>query len=285
MKFKVLFLSFLALASCSTNPTIDATVKITNLQANSGGSGSIIKSGPSGSEVLTNRHVCEVVKNGGLVHSLSGKKAFVTGYKQSEIHDLCIVIVKENLGQSTKVSPTPPRFHERAVASGHPHLMPNIITEGYFSGKEIIRVVTGFKECTENDLKDPVSAFFCLVFGKIPLIKTYEAIAVSTLIQPGSSGSAIYGENGRIKAVVFAGAGDLGFTFAVPQEYVYEFVSRESKEVKVVSPITEVAYSANQRSTQELINEALELCRGIDFNNALCKDLKQATELSDLIKR
>jgi hypothetical protein len=52
-----------------------------------------------------------------------------------------------------------------------------------------------------------------------------DARVVSNLIQPGSSGSGVFNQQGELIGVVFAGASrDFSFGFIVPQEYVLDFV-------------------------------------------------------------
>lgn len=237
----------LVLSSC-TNFTPKATVKITNLAGNSGGSGSIVEASSAGSVVLTNAHVCGVVKSGGLVHTLDGKSHFVVSYKESTKHDLCLIEVADDLKVHARLGDEAPKMYDTAITSGHPQLLPNIITYGHFSEKKIIQVMTGWKDCTKADLENPNTAFFCIFVGKLPIVKTYEAIAVSTLIQPGSSGSAVYGDNGKIEAVIFAGAGEIGFGFAVPYEFVSAFLNDEANTLAWAKPSLTLEAAANEES-------------------------------------
>lgn len=205
-----------------------STVMITNLGETSGGSGVIISTEPNKSTVLTNGHVCEVVKNGGLVITTNGLKHVVVSYKQSQRHDLCLLTVASKLSSKVTIASNTPPMYEKAIVSGHPALLPNVVTEGHFSGNKIVAIFMGFQSCTEADKKDEQLEFLCLFFGGLPIVKTYETVLVTATIMPGSSGSAIYNSSKELAALVFAGSGGIGYAFAVPYEYIVRFLYHES---------------------------------------------------------
>lgn len=234
------------------------SVKIVDLTKRSGGSGSIITSNYRESTVLTNSHVCEVVKSGGLVIAGSGEYA-VTSYRQSQQHDLCLITVGADLGLNTNIASTAPSNQEEAVISGHPRLLPNVITRGHFSGKEIINVLTDMRECTEADFNSP-NMLMCLFLGGIPIITTYEAQLVTALIQGGSSGSPVYNAAGEIAAVAFAGAGDISQAYVVPFEAVATFFSEELPTLKKSFPNMTNEYKS-QRKRSVITKETItKLC-------------------------
>ena len=70
------------------NPLHKTSVKITNREMNHGGTGIILKSGANKSYVLTNAHVCELVKEGGIVLTETAKYQ-VNSTKISQVSDLC----------------------------------------------------------------------------------------------------------------------------------------------------------------------------------------------------
>lgn len=204
-----------------------ATVMITNFSKTSGGTGVILESGEDSSFILTNKHVCGVVTNGGLVIADDNFDHLVVSAVASKSHDLCLIQVSANLHVHSTVAAQSPAPYDKATIYGHPHLFPSIITEGYFSQKKIIQVMIGTRPCTEEDLLNPGNSIGCAFFGVVPLVGTYESIVVSATIQAGSSGSAIYNDRGEIAALVFAGEGDLGYAFAVPLEYIHHFLNVE----------------------------------------------------------
>lgn len=246
MKFSLSLLSLALLVvgcSTSTDRTVasentDATVMITNIAKNSGGSGVVLLSTSTESLVLTNGHVCAVVKFGGIVTSSSGIPAFVTHYKISKAHDLCLISVSSDLQARTSLAYSPPKKYDRAAISGHPRLLPNIVTFGHFSDKRIVQVMMGARDCTSEEYTNPDTALFCLLAGKMPIVRTFEAIVVSATIQPGSSGSGVFNSEHRLSALVFAGSGDLGYAMAVPYEYLDFFVNQELGTLPLESPIT-----------------------------------------------
>lgn len=225
-----LFLATLLLTSiaCAGMPSRSElrakTVRVVNKAKNSGGSGAIVSSGAGGSLILTNSHVCEVVEKGGYV-TKEGNAYSVIAYKRSPDHDLCLVKVKQNLGIQTKVARFSPKINQTTIVSGHPRLLPNIITVGHLTDKIRINVMIGVEECTEEEM---LTDYECHFFGVKPIIKPYNSQLVSNLIQPGNSGSSVFNKNGEIIAVIFAGGGDLSFGFVVPHMYVSYFMQTHS---------------------------------------------------------
>lgn len=264
----------LALIVLRSGPTIpQSTVMITNLTQTSGGSGSIISSTEVSSTVLTNRHVCEVVRSGGVVVT-SDDIHPVVSYIESSIHDLCLITVHANLHVNTYVSDTPPATYTDCTVAGHPHLLPTIITTGHFSSKRLVQVLTGYRECSEAERMDPSTAMFCSILGRVPLIRTFEAIVVSATIQPGSSGSAVYNSAHEISAVIFAGAGDLGYGLAVPLEYVYNFLNVEASTLEVRVPNMILQFANNEPTSKAVAEEVKNLCETFQIRSPICSDLK-----------
>lgn len=211
--------------SSSKEQAISSTVMITNLAGNSGGTGVVVSNSTTESEVLTNAHVCGLLKtNGGLVHAENGLVVSPSKYLISKTHDLCMVVVNANLGASTKIATTAPTVYSDSAAIGHPALMPTVVSRGHFSKRQIIQVMLGFQPCTAEDMSDDKIAGYCLFFGGIPLIKTFTAQLSSTTIMPGSSGSAVYNDKWELSGLVFAGQGELGYAYIVPYEYVAKFL-------------------------------------------------------------
>lgn len=289
MKLKyVLFI--MLLSGCSSISFTKATVKVTNLTSDSGGSGSIVKVSETKSEVLTNAHVCGVVKDGGLVHTYDHKVYFVSSYRISQMHDLCLITIQANLIHAASISDWSPVKFEESTVAGHPRLLPTILTKGFFSDRLIVKIMSGVRDCQEEDKNDPDTAFFCSMFGKVPVIKTYETMVVSSLIQPGSSGSAVYGSAGKISAVIFAGSGDLGYGLAVPHEYVYNFLEYESKLLPDVIPDNEMI--SNRRShpekTKQFLKDFEKYCNEnkLKDNNTqrICNLFEEVSQYDDLIE-
>jgi hypothetical protein len=232
----------------STNDIVASAVMITNNSGNHGGTGVILRSNRSKSEILTNSHVCKVVEQGGLVTTKTGSYA-VTSYKHSKLHDICLITVNADLGVNTPVAKRAPvLYYEAASISGHPALLPNIVTNGHFSGKRIISVMIGVKQCTESELQDPRLGLPCILMGGLPIIKRYESTLVSATIMPGSSGSGVFNASQQLAGLAFAGSGDLGYAWTVPFEALKNFLNREQYELPDIVPSDEVDLSAGQES-------------------------------------
>ncbi len=244
---------------------------VTRMDGRSGGSGVILHSSPAGSEVLTNGHVCGVVKNGGRL-TTNTTSAIVASYKLSKYHDLCIISTKENLGVSTRVANSPPNPEDEAIVSGHPALFPTIITRGHFTQHMIIQVMTGMRACTEDEEKGDL-AMVCVFLGGIPIVKQYDSQLVSSTIMAGSSGSPVFNSSGEISGLIFAGAGDLSYGFIVPQEYVRYFTEVESKKSEVLLPNMELSIEelVNPSTTKEKIKDFLNHCHNNEVPESVLK--------------
>lgn len=209
------------------------TVMITDLEGFSGGSGVIVKNTPSESVVLTNNHVCEgALKKGGKIRLVSGEEHIVTGYMTDLEHDLCVLTVASDLKNSIKIASSAPSLYTQATVTGHPALMPNVITNGHFSGRQIVQVIVGVRKCKKSDLNNPQNAMFCAFFGVVPIIRNYESQIVTATIMPGSSGSAVLNSDGELAGIVFAGNSDgLSYAFIVPFEAVRNFLDNDARNL------------------------------------------------------
>ena len=200
------------------------TAMITRYDGRSGGSGVILSSKTGVSTILTNAHVCHVVENGGIV-STDFKRGSVTSYQVSNVHDLCLITVNTDFKVGTVLAEQEPESYDEAIVSGHPHLLPTIVTKGHFSNKEMITIMTELRQCTPDEMRD--NPLLCDLMGGMPVVRNYEAQVISATIQPGSSGSAVFNDKGEISGLVFAGSGDFGYGMIVPFEYLYNFINVE----------------------------------------------------------
>lgn len=267
-----------ALSNAQLKRFRDVAVKITNNEQSSGGSGSIVQSDANGSIILTNRHVCGVAVDGGVV--VKGDKAYrIVSYKLSPNHDLCLVKIRQNLKVQLVVSqviPTPP---DRSFVSGHPLLLPNIITEGHFSDEMDVQIMTGVRPCTaEEGKEDPMT---CMFMGGFPILENYSSQVVSNLIQPGNSGSPVLNAKGELSGVIFAGSGELGFGLIVPHIYVVYFMATESS-VKAIIPGT----TTNAKKSDSSVTEAKRRCaKATSYPNNKIRDLCRSLKFNDLVVR
>ncbi len=193
----------------------------------SGGSGVILKSSEKESIILTNKHVCEIIQGGGLVNTMN-KNYRIVSFKIYKKHDLCMVKVAADLGITTVVAQKPPDLYSHVFVSGHPSLLPHVLTRGYFSNFMTVSILVDVKKCTEDDFKkNPLG---CIFMGGIPVVKDFKSQLVTATIMPGSSGSGVFNEAGEISGLVFAGSAQgLSYGFIVPLEFVQDFITNESK--------------------------------------------------------
>lgn len=258
----------------------DATVMIVRNDRRSGGTGVVLTSSAQESKVLTNAHVCGLLSQGGLVINPKQEKHTVTSYKVSKNHDLCLITVSADLHYNTKVSEVPPTITTPAKIAGHPSLLPMVVTRGHYSDTQIIQVFVGTRKCEQKDLEDETIAPFCSFFGRLPIVRTYEAQLVTATIMPGSSGSAVYNDKGELTNLVFAGSGGIGYAFTVPHGFVSDFLNKEAPMLESNLPAYEldIAQLLGERSRKDSLRSLGEICNDKDINPKL-------KELCDVIIR
>lgn len=257
------------------NPT-DLTknaVMIVNKAMNSGGTGIIYSSSKEGSYLLTNRHVCHVVENGGVVRATTGDYQ-VTSYVESQVSDLCLIYLPADLKQNTKLAKSEPKVFSPSKVVGHPALMPTIISTGHFSERQIITIMTGTRICTDADKEDPLNSIYCQFFGVVPILKSYDSQLVSSTIMPGSSGSGVYNSNNELSGVVFAGSGDFGYGWIVTYDQVKAFLNVESQ----TSPFVNVDQTLGQQAkpettTKDMVKKCVNADNSVVLN--ICRVLKR----------
>lgn len=240
------------------------SVMIVDAEMRSGGTGVVLRSTDTYSEILTNKHVCRLVEAGGLVIQ-NGNRYLVDSIKKYSKHDLCLVKIYQSLGINTEVSKTPPRDFEDAFISGHPALLPHVLTKGNFSGRQIIQLLVGIKKCTVQEENGPYG-MYCTLMGGIPIVQSFASQLVTGTILPGSSGSGVFNSKGEISGLVFAGRGDgLGYAFIVPHEFVVDFIQNEANtEYKPV----------NQNQYDSLIRRIFEKQKSCALGSSEQKVLK-----------
>jgi S1-C subfamily serine protease len=203
-----------------------ATVKVTNNEGYSGGTGVIYRSYANASYILTNSHVCEVLsKDGGKIVTSKGTYK-VEKYKHARNHDLCLVMVIADLKVNTKLANSGLGFGDYVQIAGHPYLNPLTISTGSYSGTKRIELLVGMEACTPEENANPDLELLCHWFGGIPIIKTFESGLTSALIAPGNSGSAVFNGSGEIVGLAFAGTGrGLSHSFIVPLAHIKTFLA------------------------------------------------------------
>lgn len=255
---------------CASNPPVrtnadfaNGTVMIKGRQA--GGTGVVLHSTSGGSEILTNKHICDIVQQGGTVYAEDGATFPVHSYRVYQAHDLCLIKVMGNLHYETKLAPKAPLTYSGVEVSGHPALLPTIITRGHFSKKMIIDLIVGVKPCLGNEQDE--EAIFCAMMGMKPIIRSFQAQAISATIMPGSSGSGAYNYRGELAGLVFAGPGEgIGYGFLVPYEYVRDFLfNKDAYPERMPDP---------DKKPESLFADISKMEKFCKTNQKACRNLK-----------
>lgn len=255
--------TLIAAAAASTGRKVESDPKSTSVMVlassgRSGGSGVILKSTSSRSEILTNKHVCEVVKAGGIIRSEMGDFQ-VTDFVTSRASDLCLIGVSADLHAETELADEAAGLFESAKIVGHPTLLPTVSTEGHFAGRKTIEVMTGIRPCTKKESRGPF-AIPCFILGGMPIVGRFESNIVTATIMAGSSGSGVFNSNNQLVGLVFAGMGGLSYAFTVPLEQMKNFLATEVKKAKTQYPKQE--FSLQEILMQDGIRRGRSACVG-----------------------
>lgn len=192
----------------------------------SGGSGVIYKSTPTRSWVLTNKHVCNLLQEGGIVTTDQGSYP-IHSFIPYPRHDLCLVQVMANLHMDTKLAEGPPALYSETIIAGHPALLPTMVTRGHFTKHMTIQLTIDTIPCDGDEEGDDV--VLCLMFGKKPLVQSFDSQPTTALIMPGSSGSGVFNDRGEVVGLVFAGMEGLSYGMLVPYEFISDFLYNVAK--------------------------------------------------------
>ncbi len=263
--------SFLLIAGCGhkalrTNADFAKTTAMITLDnKHSGGTGVILKSTANSSLILTNRHVCALIQVGGVVTTDQGDYP-VHSYRVYTRHDLCIIEVLANLHEGVTLAEQPPAIYTTATISGHPALLPTLITRGHFATQMPIQLMIGTKVCDGTETGDEAS--MCLFTGMKPIVLTYTAQPVTATIMAGSSGSGVFNNKGELAGLVFAGNQGLSYGFIVPYEYVRDFLTHAGQYPKQFpdrnAPPKDLF--ASMAKIQAYCSTGLNKCKGILTN-------------------
>ncbi len=269
---KVMLTIAVFLAGCSTarlpqnNADFAKTSAMITLEnKRSGGSGVIIKSLPNMSWVLTNKHVCQLIQNGGLVTTDQGSYP-VYSFQVYSRHDLCLIKVLANLHQNNRLAERSPELYSGVVIAGHPALLPTIITRGHFTSHMIIQLMIDTKKCDGSETGD--DSFMCALTGQKPVVQSYEAQPVTATIMAGSSGSGVFNNRGEISGLVFAGSEGLSYGFIVPYEYVKDFLLHSNQYMEQYpDPQAKPRsfFTSELFQIQSICKTHPENCKGISF--------------------
>lgn len=181
------------------------------LMEKTSGSSTLVRSGPDGSDFLTNAHVCKGAKKGGIV-ILDGKTYEMAAIKPSQHVDLCLVHVKEDLKRGIELADKSPKIGDEIMTGGYPLTLPIVIQKGFTS--RILNIGT-------RAAPEP-------------------AMLTSILVQHGHSGTGVFDKEGKLVGVIQAYRPDkksdtIGFGLAVPLRSTRIFMEKESPSMKWIA--------------------------------------------------
>jgi S1-C subfamily serine protease len=190
------------------------------------GTGFFIETPSDKIHILTNRHVCEISKDGFLIVKYKGKFSNRKIIKMYEKHDLCLVDgIKDvgglELGSAMTVG-------QIVGVIGHPYGGNLTLSKGEYVGDQIISMIQGYdlkKEECRGQVKK--ANFLMMMFGhRTYCLEKFFTNQVTLYTRPGSSGSPLIDFYGNVIGVLFAGnTNDNKQSYIVPLSDLEYFLS------------------------------------------------------------
>lgn len=205
-----------------------SVVYVTNKEGTSGGTGFHVRAKSGEKYLVTNAHVCEGIEKDGEVYvRLATEDLPIPRHvlQKSPTTDLCLV---EALPQAKPVemAESDPGAGDLLTAIGHPKLFQMTETSGLVIGPRKItmldRLIPLPGECDEpkHERKE-----IDILFFKVPACLIHlDAIQTTVVILPGSSGSPLFDEAGKVRGVAFGADSNDNWAAIVPVSDLREFL-------------------------------------------------------------
>jgi putative serine protease PepD len=227
--------------SALVTPSV-VSISVRSSAGNGSGSGSIYRTNPTTSYIITNNHVIESAVTSGTikVEFADGSEIAATIVGRDRVYDIAVLLVRKGnlpviaIGDSSKVS-----VGDEVLAIGSPLGLSNTVTQGIVSA-----------------LNRPVTA------GTADSFSYVNAIQTDAAINPGNSGGALVDSRGRIIGVNSAIAtlssggtsGSIGLGFAIPMNEAKRVIDEIIATGKSTRPVLGVVFDELTADTQAKIN-------------------------------
>lgn len=177
--------------------------------------------------IITNAHVCEMAEDGKLLvqYAYSSHKYVATVYKIDDSHDLCAInSVRGFFSSGLTVADRYPHVGETLHSLGYPSYNNLTMSSGEYTGFSDVELQA---ELINGKCLGELRTFQT-IFGEFEAcVRVFPAYELTTAVYPGSSGSVLFNDYGKVVGVIFAKSTKTHISnYAVPLEYLKSFLRR-----------------------------------------------------------
>lgn len=186
---------------------------------NTGGTGFQIDT-PYGPKIVTNAHVCRLLKQDyAMMQDSRGRTFIAPVIKKSLVADLCMI--EGNPKYPSLALGDGLDSWDRILVVGHPLLLPLTPSPGYVLGRSNVAVSIGpMDEESCSELGGILEDFF--LFNSC--VVKYDSMLTNAISYPGNSGSPAVDFFGRVVGVLFAGDSRTHHGILVPYNHIKNFI-------------------------------------------------------------
>lgn len=189
----------------------------------SGGTGFVVKAPSGQTYIVSNAHVCGVSERDHMLAERNGRMIRTPILEISSETDLCLLVAPPGY-DGLEVADSA-YILQQVYAVGHPRLGPVTISAGWIRSRETVAIsyCRSYRGNRTNFYPSPMSRNLEEILAEMECIKEVDSYVTNAAVQPGSSGSAMLSDEGKVVGVAFAGD-PYGTSLMVPLDRFKRFL-------------------------------------------------------------